>query len=134
MEPERTLFVIKPDAVARGLAGAVISRLEARGFSLARLAVVRFTREQAEEFYAPHAGKPFFGELASFMASGPAVAGVVEGRNAVKALRSMVGATMAYEAAPGSIRGDMSLGITDNVIHASDSARSFEREESIAFR
>ena len=130
---ERTLFVVKPDAVGRGLVGGIVSRFEAKGFRLAELRMMSLTREQAELFYAVHREKPFFGALVEFITSGPVVAGVVEGRNAVSAVRTMVGATKSFEAAPGSIRGDLGLGFTDNVIHASDSAASYEHEHTVAF-
>lgn len=132
-DQERTLFVVKPDAVGRGLVGGIVSRFEAKGFRLAELRMMSLTREQAELFYAVHREKPFFGALVEFITSGPVVAGVVEGRNAVSAVRTMVGATKSFEAAPGSIRGDLGLGFTDNVIHASDSAASYEHEHTVAF-
>lgn len=132
--PERTLFVVKPDAVARGLTGRVVARLEDKGLALVRLRMLRLERGQAEEFYAAHRDKPFFGELVSFITSGPVVAGVVEGEHAVQAVRALIGATRSFEAAPGSVRGDFGLGLTSNVVHASDSAESFEHEERVAFR
>ena len=132
-DQERTLFVVKPDAVGRGLVGEIVSRFEAKGFRLAELRMMSLTRGQAESFYAVHREKPFFGALVEFITSGPVVTGVVEGRNAVSAVRTMVGATKSFEAAPGSIRGDLGLGFTDNVIHASDSAASYEHEHTVAF-
>lgn len=132
-DQERTLFVVKPDAVGRGLVGEIVSRFEAKGFRLAELRMMSLTRGQAESFYAVHREKPFFGALVEFITSGPVVAGVVEGRNAVSAVRTMVGATKSFEASPGSIRGDLGLGFTDNVIHASDSAASYEHEHTVAF-
>jgi nucleoside-diphosphate kinase len=114
--------------------GRIVARFEQKGFSLVRLKLFRFTREQAEEFYSVHREKPFFGELVDFITSGSVVAAVVEGNNAVDTVRIMVGATKSFEAAPGSIRGDFGLGFTDNVIHASDSAESFSHEERVAFR
>ena len=92
------------------------------------------TKEQAEEFYSVHKDKPFFGELVSFITSGPVVAAVIEGNNAVATTRIMIGATKSFEAAPGSIRGDFGLGFTDNIIHASDSPESFQHEERVAFQ
>ena len=130
---ERTLFVVKPDAVSRGLVGEIVSRFEAKGFRLEALRMMRFTREQAESFYAVHKERPFFSDLVGFITSGPVVAGVLEGNNAVATVRIMVGATKSFEAAPGSIRGDLGLGFTDNIIHASDSAASFEHEHTVAF-
>lgn len=130
---ERTLFVVKPDAVSRGLVGEIVSRFEAKGFRLAALRMMRLTRGQAESFYAVHRERPFFSDLVEFITSGPVVAGVLEGNNAVATVRIMVGATKSFEAAPGSIRGDLGLGFTDNIIHASDSAASFEHEHTVAF-
>ena len=132
-EGERTLFVVKPDAVARGLVGEIVSRFEKKGFRLERLRMMRFTAGQAESFYAVHREKPFFSDLVGFITSGPVVAAVVSGNNAVATVRIMVGATKSFEAAPGSVRGDLGLGFTDNVIHASDSAASFEHEQRVAF-
>jgi nucleoside-diphosphate kinase len=93
-----------------------------------------FTKSQAEEFYSVHNTKPFFGELVSFITSGPVVAAVIEGNNAVATTRLLVGATKSYEAAPGSIRGDFGLGISDNIIHASDSKENFEKEARVVFQ
>lgn len=132
-EKERTLFVVKPDAVSRGLVGGIVSRFEAKGFRLEALRMMRLTRAQAESFYAVHKQRPFFSDLVDFITSGPVVAGVLEGNNAVATVRIMVGATKSFEAAPGSIRGDLGLGFTDNIIHASDSAASFEHEHTVAF-
>ena len=131
---EQTLFIVKPDAVRRGLTGQIIARFEQKGFVLARLKLFRFTREQAEEFYAVHRDRPFFGELVDFVVSGNVVAAVVEGHNAIATVRIMVGATKSFEAAPGSIRGDFGLGFTDNIIHASDSIESFAHEARVAFQ
>ena len=93
-----------------------------------------FTKEQAEEFYSLHKDKPFFGELVSFITSGRVVVAVIEGNNAIATTRLMIGSTKSFEAVPGSIRGDFGLGLTDNIIHASDSAESFEKEERVAFQ
>jgi len=129
----RTLIVIKPDGVRRRLVGRVISRFEEKGFNIVRLKTFTFTKEQAEEFYSPHAGKPFFQNLVQFITSGLVVAAILEGTSAIEVARLMVGATKSYEAAPGTIRGDYALGVTDNIVHASDSAESFERELKIVF-
>ena len=131
---EQSLFIVKPDAVARKLVGAVIGRFEQKGFKLVKLKMFQFTKEQAEEFYSVHKDKPFFGELVSFISSGPVVAAVIEGNNAIATTRIMIGATKSFEAAPGSIRGDFGLGFTDNIIHASDSSESFQHEERVAFQ
>ena len=130
---QRTLVVIKPDAVARGLVGEIISRFEKKGFKLVNLKMLRLSREQAEEFYSPHRAKPFFKDLIDFITSGPIVAAILEGRNAVDAVRIMIGSTDASKAEPGSIRGDYGLGLTDNIVHASDSDDSFRREARILF-
>ncbi len=131
---EKSLFIVKPDAVARNLVGEVISRFEKKSFKIIKLKMFTFTKEQAEEFYSVHKDKPFFGELVSFITSGRVVAAVIEGNNAVATTRKMIGATKSFEAEPGSIRGDFGLGFTDNIIHASDSAESFEHEERVAFQ
>jgi len=131
---EKSLFIIKPDAVARNLVGEIISRFERKSFKIVNLKMFTFTQEQAEEFYAVHKDKPFFGELVSFITSGRVVAVVIEGNNTVATTRKMIGTTKSFEAEPGSIRGDFGLGLTDNIIHASDSAESFEHEERVAFQ
>ncbi len=131
---EKSLFIVKPDAVARNLVGEIISRFERKSFKIVKLKMFTFTQEQAEEFYAVHKDKPFFGELVSFITSGRVVAVVIEGNNTVATTRKMIGTTKSFEAEPGSIRGDFGLGLTDNIIHASDSAESFEHEERVAFQ
>ena len=122
---------MKPDAVERGLIGRVISRFERRGFNIVAMKLVKMSRVVAEDFYSPHKGKPFFAELVSFMTSGPIVAAVLQGNSAVEVVRRMIGATKSPEAASGTIRGDFSLAITENIIHASDSAESFKREYGV---
>ena len=131
---EQTLFIVKPDAVARNLIGEVIARFERKGFKVVKLKMTTFTKEEASEFYSVHKDRPFFGELVSFITSGPIVIAVIEGNNAVATTRIMIGSTKSFEAAPGSIRGDFGLGFTDNIIHASDSAESFEKEVKVAFK
>ncbi|MEE9586143.1 MAG: nucleoside-diphosphate kinase [Nitrososphaerales archaeon] len=130
---ERSLIVIKPDAVQRKLIGTILSRFENKGFTILKMKMFSFTREQAEEFYSPHRGQPFFPSLVKFITSSPVVALVLEGSVAVDVVRLMIGSTKSYEAAVGTIRGDFGLGLKDNVIHASDSAESFERESRIIF-
>lgn len=130
---EQTLFIIKPDAVERKLVGQIISRFESKGFKVLKLKMLSLTKEQAQDFYSVHNTKPFFDELVSFITSGPVVAAVIEGNNAIATTRLLVGATKSYEAAPGSIRGDFGLGISDNIIHASDSKESFEKEARVVF-
>ncbi|HYY67976.1 MAG TPA: nucleoside-diphosphate kinase [Nitrososphaeraceae archaeon] len=133
MERERTLIVIKPDGIRRGLIGKIISRFEDKGFKVRDLRYFIFSREQANKFYSVHMGKPFFEDLVSFIASGPVVACVLEGDNAITVVRLMTGATKSFEAAAGTIRGDYGLGLTENVIHASDSRESFIKESGVIF-
>ncbi len=131
---EQSLFIVKPDGVERKIIGQIISRFENKGFRIAKLKMLTFTKEMAEEFYSAHKSKPFFGELVSFITSGRVVAAVIEGNNAIATTRLMVGSTKSFEAQPGSIRGDFGLGLTDNIIHASDSKESFEKEVSVVFK
>lgn len=126
-------MVIKPDGVRRGLIGHIVTRFERKGFKIAALRLLRFDSSLANEFYSPHVGKPFFPDLEQFIISGPVVAAVLEGGNAVDVVRRMIGVTKSFEAASGTIRGDFGLGFTDNVIHASDSVESFARESRILF-
>jgi len=130
---EQTLFIVKPDAVRRKLVGEIIARFERKGFAILKIKMFQFTQERAEQFYDVHRDKPFFGELTSFITSGPVVAAVIEGNNAIAATRIMIGATKSFEAAPGSVRGDYGLGFSENIIHASDSQESFEHESRVAF-
>jgi len=130
---EETLIVVKPDGVKRGLVGEIIARFERKGFVVKRLQMQTMSKPQAEEFYSVHKDKPFFGELVSFITSGPVVGAVLSGRDSVATVRRMVGATKSWEAAAGTIRGDFSLGYTDNTIHASDSAESFTKESGVFF-
>jgi nucleoside-diphosphate kinase len=130
---EDTLIVVKPDGVARGLVGQIIGRFETKGFGVKRLQMLTMSKAQAEDFYSVHKGKPFFGELVTFITSGPVVGAVLSGRDAVATVRRMVGATKSWEAEPGTIRGDFGLGLTDNTIHASDSPESFDRESKVFF-
>ncbi len=125
--------MVKPDGVARSLTGEVLSRFERKGFKIVALQMFHLDENRAKDFYSPHVGKPFFPELQSFITSGPVVAAVLEGSNAVDVVRRMIGVTKSFEAAAGTIRGDFGLGYTDNVIHASDSQESFERESKILF-
>ena len=130
---ERSLVIVKPDAVARSLTGEIIARFEQKGFKLVKLKLFTFTKEQAENFYGVHKEKPFFGELTSFITSGPVVAAIIEANNAIATTRIMIGTTKSFEATPGTIRGDFGLGFTDNIIHASDSQESFAHESRVAF-
>ncbi len=130
---DRTLVIVKPDGVRRGLVGEVISRFEKKGFSIAALRLLSLDRNLARDFYSPHLGKSFFPELEQFIISGPVVAMILEGANAVEVVRRMIGVTKSFEASSGTIRGDFGLGYTDNVVHASDSQESYSRESKIIF-
>jgi len=133
MAVEQTLIVVKPDGFRRGQTGKVLARFEEKGFVIKNLKYYNFTKEKAQEFYSVHKDKPFFGELVSFISSGPVVACILEGNNAVATTRIMIGSTKSFEAAPGTIRGDFGLGFTDNIIHASDSSESFIKESRVIF-
>ena len=130
---ERTLILIKPDAFARNLTGEIIGRFERKGLVLAGLKQMVMTRELAERHYAEHEGKPFYEELVTFITSGPLVAMVLEGEQAVVAARQVIGATDPVEAAPGSIRGDYAIAVGQNMVHGSDSVESAAREVSLFF-
>jgi nucleoside-diphosphate kinase len=133
MATERTLVLVKPDGVRRGLAGEVISRLEKKGLTLAAMELRTLDRATAEEHYGEHQSRPFFGELVEFITGGPLVALVVEGPNAVAGTRRLMGVTNPVEATPGSIRGDYALEIGQNLVHGSDSPESATREIGIFF-
>jgi nucleoside-diphosphate kinase len=124
---------LKPDAIERGLVGEIICRFEKRGFRIRKMRLLTMGHEIANDFYSPHVGKPFFSDLERFIISGPVVGIVLEGNNAINVVRNMIGKTKSDEALSGTIRGDYALGYTDNVIHASDSLESFERESKILF-
>ena len=130
---DRTLILVKPDAFARGLTGEIIARFERKGLTIAALKLMTADRETAETHYAEHKERPFFGELVDFITSGPLVAAVLEGHEAVAAARQLIGATNPVEAAPGSIRGDFALEVTFNMVHGSDSDESAQREIEIWF-
>jgi len=125
--------MIKPDAFSRGLSGEILARFERRGFTLRGLRMLRVTEELAGRHYEEHVGKPFYPELVEFITSGPVVAMVVEGPDAVATVRTMMGATNPLDSAPGTIRGDYALEIGQNIIHGSDSPESAEREIAIYF-
>ena len=131
---ERTFVMIKPDAVQRGLVGEIIARLERKGLKIVAMKMLHVSRELAQNHYAEHKGKPFFESLVDYITSAPVIAMVVEGKNAVKVVRTLVGATNPQEASPGTIRGDYGMDIGRNVIHASDSLESAEREISLFFK
>jgi nucleoside-diphosphate kinase len=130
---DRTLILVKPDAFARNLTGEIVARFERKGLKIAALKHMTMTGELATQHYAEHEGKPFFGELVSFITSGPLVAMVLEGHEAVKAARQVIGATNPLEAAPGSIRGDYALEVGQNMVHGSDSNESAAREANLFF-
>jgi nucleoside-diphosphate kinase len=130
---DQTLIVIKPDGFRRRLTGRILSRFEDKGFEIKKIKALQFDKRQAEEFYRVHTGKSFLNELISTITSGTVVACVMEGKNAVDVVRLMIGSTKSFEASPGTIRGDYGLGITDNIVHASDSAESFIKESKVIF-
>ena len=133
MAVEETLVLIKPDAMKRGLAGEILARLERRGLAVRATRLVHVDRELAERHYEEHAEKPFFGELVSFITSGPTLALVLEGESAIPVVRTTMGATNPTEATPGSIRGDLALAMPDNLVHGSDSPESARRELELWF-
>ena len=130
---DRTLILVKPDAFARGLTGEIVARFERKGLRIAALQLMTMERDLAERHYAEHVDKPFFGELVEFITSGPLVAMVLEGHEAVAAARQVIGATDPLEAAPGSIRGDFALEVGQNLVHGSDSDESAAREVELFF-
>jgi nucleoside-diphosphate kinase len=130
---ERTLVLIKPDALERGLAGEILARLEQRGLRLRGAKLVQVREELADQHYAEHREKPFFGELVQFITSAPTLALVVEGESAISVVRATMGATNPVDAAPGTIRGDLALAMPDNLVHGSDSPESAEREIALWF-
>lgn len=133
MELERTLILLKPDAVQRGLIGEIIGRIEQRGLRIAALKLMQITPELAGRHYAEHVGKSFYDSLLKFITSSPVVALVVEGPEAVAVMRATMGKTNAREAAPGTIRGDLGISKGNNLIHGSDSLESAQREVAIFF-
>jgi len=130
---ERTLVVLKPDAVRRGLVGEIVTRLERKGLKILAMKTLQVVPELAQRHYAEHEGKPFYPALMQHITSGPVVAMAIEGRSAIAVVRLLTGATNPQTAAPGTIRGDLALGITPNLIHASDSADSAARELALYF-
>lgn len=130
---ERTYVMVKPDGVQRNLAGEIITRFEKKGFKIVGLKLLQLTREIAEKHYAEHIGKGFFEGLVSYITSGPVVAMVLEGKDVVAAVRTMNGATNPANATPGTVRGDYAIEVGRNIVHASDSVESAEREIAIYF-
>jgi nucleoside-diphosphate kinase len=133
MAAERTLILIKPDAVRRRLSGEILGRIEARGFTVRAGKLVTASRALGEEHYAEHKAKPFFGELVEFITSGPTWALVVEGEGAIATMRKTIGATSPADAEPGTIRGDLAVSMPDNLVHGSDSTESAAREVALWF-
>src|SRR3954447_6671064 len=133
MAVERTLVLIKPDAVQRKLAGEILSRFERRGLELRDARLVQVDRDLADRHYAEHREKPFFGELVEFITSAPTLALVLAGESAISVVRTTMGATNPVDSAPGTIRGDLALAMPDNLVHGSDSADSAKREISLWF-
>jgi nucleoside-diphosphate kinase len=130
---ERTLILVKPDAFARGLTGEIIRRFENKGLKITAMRHMQVTEDLAKQHYAEHEGKPFFGELVDFITSGSVVAFVLEGDQAIKAARQVIGATNPLEATTGSIRGDFAIAVGQNMVHGSDSPESGEREAKLFF-
>lgn len=130
---ERTLVLCKPDAVGRGLVGEIVGRIEAKGLRITDVRMLTVDEELARRHYAEHVEKPFFPELLAFITKGPTVAMVVEGTEAVSVVRTLMGATNPREAAPGTIRGDLAVEVTENLVHGSDSPESAARELEIFF-
>jgi nucleoside-diphosphate kinase len=133
MAVERTLVLIKPDAMQRSLAGEILSRFERRGLAVRAARLIQVDRDHADQHYAEHAEKPFFGELVEFITSAPTLALVLEGEGAVAVVRETIGATNPAEAAPGTIRGDFALSMPDNLVHGSDAPETAAREIELWF-
>lgn len=131
---QRTLIIVKPDAVQRALAGAILSRFETKGLRIAALKLLKIDRELAERHYAVHQGKPFYEGLVNFITSGPVIVGVLEGPNAIEATRNVMGGTNPVSADPGSIRGELALEIGQNLVHGSDAPDTAEYEIGLYFR
>jgi nucleoside-diphosphate kinase len=130
---EQTLVLVKPDAMARGLAGEILGRFERRGLVVRAARLVRVDRELAERHYEEHTEKPFFGELVEFITSGPTLALVLEGESAIPVVRTTMGATNPADSSPGTIRGDLALAMPDNLVHGSDAPESARREIELWF-
>ncbi len=130
---EQTLIILKPDSVQKNSVGEILRRFEEKGFVIKKLMMLTMNKNKAEQFYSVHSTKPFFNELVSFITSGPVVAAVIEGSDAVNKVRAIIGATRPNEAAPGTVRRDFGTSVTQNAIHASDSVESFIKESKIIF-
>ncbi len=131
---ERTLIILKPDAVQRGLAGQIVARFETKGLKLAGLKLMKISRDLAERHYAPHKGKPFYPGLINYITAGPVVVLVAEGVNAISVSRKLMGATFGFNAEPGTIRGDFGMSKTFNLIHGSDAPESAAAEIALYFK
>lgn len=132
-EVQQTLIIVKPDGVRRRLIGEVIGRIEAKGFDIKEMKLFQIDAALAKEHYAEHTEKPFFSDLVDFITSGPVVAMIVEGEEAVRGMRQIMGATNPLDAVPGSVRGDFATAITENIVHGSDSPESARREVDLFF-
>ena len=133
MAEESTLLIVKPDALRRGLAGEILSRVERKGLRIEVMRLMRIDRELAERHYAEHTQKPFFADLVAFITSGDVIVAKLTGRDAVSVLRTLMGATDPAKSPPGTIRGDLGLAITENLVHGSDSPESAVRELALFF-
>ena len=133
MAIETTLVLVKPDGVRRGISGEIVARFERRGYELRGARLLKVSRALAQQHYAEHKGKPFFGELVSFITSGPVLALAVRGEDAIGGVRSLMGATHPKDAAPGTIRGDYATLLSENIVHGSDSKASARRELALFF-
>ncbi|MCF8884878.1 MAG: nucleoside-diphosphate kinase [Nitrososphaerota archaeon] len=131
---ERTFIMLKPSCIERGLVGEIISRLERKGLKIIQVKFLKMSRELVEELYAVHRGKPFYDNLVKTLEGRRVVVMVVEGRRAIEVVRNIIGATDPVQALPGTIRGDLAIDLTDNLIHASDSRESYEKEYKIFFK
>lgn len=130
---ERTLVLLKPDALQRRLAGVIVARLEAKGLKIVGMKLLQISRDLAERHYAEHVAKPFYGELVSFITSAPVIALAVEGPRAIEAVRRLMGKTNPFDADPGTVRGDFGLSVGMNLVHGSDSPTSAAREIPLFF-
>ena len=133
-QSERTLLFVKPDGVMRGLMGEIVGRIERKGLLITAMKLSKLNKAQAERFYDVHRGKPFFKALVEHVTSGPILAMVIEGPEAISVVRRLIGETSSFKAEPGTIRGDFGIGVTKNVVHASDSVENAEREISFFFK
>jgi nucleoside-diphosphate kinase len=132
-EGQQTLIIVKPDGVRRRLIGEVIGRIEAKGYDIKEMKLFQIDEALAKEHYAEHTEKPFFSDLVNFITSGPVVAMIIEGEDAVRGMRQIMGATNPLDAVPGSVRGDYATAITENIVHGSDSPESARREVDLFF-